>query len=330
MGENGAGKSTLVKVLGGVVRRDAGEMLVDGEPADFGSPHDARDAGHRRDLPGADAVPGPEHRGERRDGLPPARRAAPDRPRRDAPLGPGAARPPRRPARPRAPRPRPVDRRPADRRDRQGAELRRAGPDHGRADRGALRPGGRAAVHGRAGAARGGRRDPVHLAPPRGGLRDLRHGHRHARRGRRPRRPDRRHDARRDGPAHGRPRAQRAVPEAGRPGRLDGAERPPAHARGRVLRRLVRGPGGRDRRARRARRRRPQRGGARDLRRRQARRGPRRGRRAAPPGGPPAGRDARGRRLRPRGPPPAGPRHGPLDQAQRDDDPHGQPGARSG
>jgi rhamnose transport system ATP-binding protein len=45
MGENGAGKSTLVKVLGGVVRRDAGEMLVEGEPADFHSPHDARDAG---------------------------------------------------------------------------------------------------------------------------------------------------------------------------------------------------------------------------------------------------------------------------------------------
>src|SRR3954462_9680608 len=45
MGENGAGKSTLVKVLGGVVRRDAGEMLVDGTPVDFHSPHDARDAG---------------------------------------------------------------------------------------------------------------------------------------------------------------------------------------------------------------------------------------------------------------------------------------------
>jgi rhamnose transport system ATP-binding protein len=45
MGENGAGKSTLVKVLGGVVRRDAGDMLVDGEPVDFHSPHDARDAG---------------------------------------------------------------------------------------------------------------------------------------------------------------------------------------------------------------------------------------------------------------------------------------------
>ena len=45
MGENGAGKSTLVKVLGGVIRRDSGEMLVDGAAVDFHSPHDARDAG---------------------------------------------------------------------------------------------------------------------------------------------------------------------------------------------------------------------------------------------------------------------------------------------
>jgi rhamnose transport system ATP-binding protein len=45
MGENGAGKSTLVKVLGGVVRRDAGDMLVEGTTVDFHSPHDARDAG---------------------------------------------------------------------------------------------------------------------------------------------------------------------------------------------------------------------------------------------------------------------------------------------
>jgi rhamnose transport system ATP-binding protein len=45
MGENGAGKSTLVKVLGGVIRRDAGDMLVDGQAVDFHSPHDARDAG---------------------------------------------------------------------------------------------------------------------------------------------------------------------------------------------------------------------------------------------------------------------------------------------
>jgi rhamnose transport system ATP-binding protein len=45
VGENGAGKSTLVKVLGGVVRRDAGDMLANGEVVDFHSPHDARDAG---------------------------------------------------------------------------------------------------------------------------------------------------------------------------------------------------------------------------------------------------------------------------------------------
>ena len=45
LGENGAGKSTLVKVLGGVVRRDAGDMLVDGQSVDFHSPHEARDAG---------------------------------------------------------------------------------------------------------------------------------------------------------------------------------------------------------------------------------------------------------------------------------------------
>jgi rhamnose transport system ATP-binding protein len=45
VGENGAGKSTLVKVLGGVVRRDAGEMFAGGESVDFHSPHDARDAG---------------------------------------------------------------------------------------------------------------------------------------------------------------------------------------------------------------------------------------------------------------------------------------------
>jgi rhamnose transport system ATP-binding protein len=45
VGENGAGKSTLVKLLAGVIRLDAGRMLVDGEPVDFHSPISARDAG---------------------------------------------------------------------------------------------------------------------------------------------------------------------------------------------------------------------------------------------------------------------------------------------
>jgi rhamnose transport system ATP-binding protein len=44
-GENGAGKSTIVRMLAGVQRPDAGEVLVDGGPAHFHGPADARDAG---------------------------------------------------------------------------------------------------------------------------------------------------------------------------------------------------------------------------------------------------------------------------------------------
>ena len=36
LGENGAGKSTLMKILSGAVRRDAGEVLLNGSPADLG------------------------------------------------------------------------------------------------------------------------------------------------------------------------------------------------------------------------------------------------------------------------------------------------------
>jgi rhamnose transport system ATP-binding protein len=45
VGENGAGKSTLVKIVAGVHRRDAGEMLLDGDAVDFHSTAESKAAG---------------------------------------------------------------------------------------------------------------------------------------------------------------------------------------------------------------------------------------------------------------------------------------------
>jgi ABC-type sugar transport system ATPase subunit len=45
VGENGAGKSTLIRILGGVYRPDRGNVIVNGEPYRFTSPHDAIAAG---------------------------------------------------------------------------------------------------------------------------------------------------------------------------------------------------------------------------------------------------------------------------------------------
>jgi simple sugar transport system ATP-binding protein len=45
VGDNGAGKSTLVKVLCGAVPPTAGEIILEGKPVDFASPHEARLSG---------------------------------------------------------------------------------------------------------------------------------------------------------------------------------------------------------------------------------------------------------------------------------------------
>ena len=42
LGHNGAGKSTLIKILSGAYRRDAGQILVDGDKADIANPRDAK------------------------------------------------------------------------------------------------------------------------------------------------------------------------------------------------------------------------------------------------------------------------------------------------
>ena len=45
LGENGAGKSTLIKIMTGALRRDAGEILLDGKPVEINTPGEARGLG---------------------------------------------------------------------------------------------------------------------------------------------------------------------------------------------------------------------------------------------------------------------------------------------
>lgn len=45
LGENGAGKSTLMNILGGVIQKDSGQILMDGQEVIFESPSESLDAG---------------------------------------------------------------------------------------------------------------------------------------------------------------------------------------------------------------------------------------------------------------------------------------------
>ena len=45
IGDNGAGKSSLIKAISGAVQIDEGKILLEGEPINFTSPMDAREAG---------------------------------------------------------------------------------------------------------------------------------------------------------------------------------------------------------------------------------------------------------------------------------------------
>ncbi len=47
VGENGAGKTTLVKIIAGALSRDAGDILLDGQPVQLGTPLRARRLGIR-------------------------------------------------------------------------------------------------------------------------------------------------------------------------------------------------------------------------------------------------------------------------------------------
>jgi simple sugar transport system ATP-binding protein len=45
VGDNSAGKSALMKILTGAYHRDAGEVLIEGRPTSFRTPHESRDVG---------------------------------------------------------------------------------------------------------------------------------------------------------------------------------------------------------------------------------------------------------------------------------------------
>ena len=216
VGENGAGKSTLVKIIAGLYQRDAGTFRSTASPSTSAPPPRPRrpaSPSSTRSRPCSPTSPSP--RTSSWAASPPAASAGSTRKAMRAEVADlmerlGVRIDPDRPAEG------------LSIADQQIIEIakaispRRAGPDHGRADRGALRRRGGPAVRRRPQPARRGQGADVHLAPLRGGLRALRHGHGdarrrlhlHRRRSSTPAVP-------RDRAPHGRPRRQRAVPQAG-------------------------------------------------------------------------------------------------------------------
>src|SRR5207247_10667824 len=50
VGENGAGKSTLMNILYGLIKPDAGEIKIDGQPVVMQGPRDRRSEEHTSEL----------------------------------------------------------------------------------------------------------------------------------------------------------------------------------------------------------------------------------------------------------------------------------------
>ncbi len=182
VGENGAGKSTLIKVITGAHVPDEGTIEVNGRVVEDLDPVGARALGIAAIYQQPALFPDLTVAENIAIGLEPGgwwRRVRWDD-RRDRACA--AAGSHRRGDRPRGRRPRAVDARAAARGDRPGAGGRGADPDHGRADRLAERPGGRASVP-RDRRVEGPRRGHhLHLAPAGGAAADRRPGDRVARR----------------------------------------------------------------------------------------------------------------------------------------------------